>query len=214
MQDMVPIDLWIVEDDANFRRPLKLILENEDGMTCSHVFPSCIEMLEAIKTAPKPDLLLMDLGLPEMSGIEGIKRLAAIAPDITVIVLTVFKDKEKVLAALDAGAAGYLLKTAPPQEIVQGIRQVFFGEAALSPTIAKIVLSELRKPKPNKRFNLSDREIEVLELLAEDLCVKEVAALLHITHRTASFHLSNIYSKLEVQSQSGAIAKALRSGLI
>ena len=211
---MIPINLWIVEDDAGYRSNLRRSLDLEEHITCSRVFPSCIEFFEAIETDVHPDLVLMDLGLPGMSGVEGIRKLKTVAPDVTVIVLTVFADKEKVLQSLDAGAAGYLLKTAMPEEIVRGLQQVFLGGAALSPSVAKVVLEEVRKPNATEEFDLSDREVEVLEQLAEGLSVKEIAAELDIARSTVAGHLEKIYGKLQVQSQSGAVAKALRSGII
>ena len=211
---MIPITIWIVEDDTVYRRTLQRLLNRESHIT-PRVFPSCIELLEAIQADPHPDLVLMDLGLPEMSGTEGIRKLAALAPEVTVLVLTVFQDKEKVLHALDAGAAGYLLKTATGREIIEGLHQVFAGGASLSPSIAKIVLEERRAPNsPSNTFKLSPRETEVLEQLANGLSLKEIATELGIGRRTVAFHLENIYSKLHVQSQSGAVAKALRSGII
>ncbi len=210
----IPISVWLVEDDSVFRRTLRRLLSREEDITCSRAFPSCIEFLEAVKTGPLPDLVLMDLGLPEMSGVEGIQSLSKIAPGVTVLVLTVFEDKDRVLQALDAGAAGYLLKTATSREIVRGIKDVFMGKASLSPDVAKIVLDQMRKPEPTEDFHLSDREIEVLEQLATGLSVKEIADHLDISTRTARFHLSNIYEKLKVPSQSGAVAKAMRAGII
>lgn len=211
---MIPINIWIVEDDAGFRRSLRGLLDDEEGLTCSGVFPSCIEMFDALESRSHPDLILMDLGLPGMNGVEGIRQLSSRAPDIAVMVITVFKEKEKVLKALDAGAAGYLLKTATGQEIIKGLEQVFMGGAALSPAVAKIVLDKVRRPSADEVFNLSKREIEVLEKLAMDLSVQEIASSLGVSRRTAAFHLENIYRKLHVQSQSGAVAKALRSGII
>ncbi|MGJ8655208.1 MAG: response regulator [Akkermansiaceae bacterium] len=211
---MTPIITWIVEDDASYRRTLKSLFNNEDSIHCSRVFPSCIDMFDALKTHGHPDLILMDLGLPGMNGVEGIRKLAILASDVAVIVITVFQEKEKVLEALDAGAAGYLLKTATGAEIIQGIQQVFHGAAALSPAVAKIVLDEMRKPTSNEEFNLTEREHEVLHLLAADHSIKEIAAQLGVSRRTAAFHLENIYRKLQVHSQSGAVAKAFRSGII
>lgn len=212
---MISIDAWIVEDDAGFRRTLQGLLNGEESMTCSRVFPSCMEMFEAVETDEHPDLILMDLGLPGMDGAEGIRKLATLAPDITVMVITVFQEKEKVIKALDAGAAGYLLKTATGPEIINGLKQIVSGGAALSPAVAKIVLDELRdEPQRAEDFGLSKREVEVLVQLADGLSVKEIGAELGVSRRTAAFHLENIYRKLHVQSQSGAVAKALRSGII
>lgn len=211
---MIPITLWIVEDDTTYRRTLQRLLNRTGHITCSRVFPSCIEFLDAVKSEPHPDLVLMDLGLPGMGGVDGILQLKTTAPDVTVIVLTVSAEKEKVLQALDAGAAGYLLKESTGPEIVSGLQQVFYGGAALSPSIAKIVVEELRNPAPADTFDLSVREIEVLEKLAAGLAVKEIAAVLNISVATARFHLTNIYRKLQVPSQTGAVAKALRAGII
>ncbi|WP_411828201.1 response regulator [Luteolibacter sp. AS25] len=208
------MNIWIVEDDAGFRRTLQSLLNAEEHITCNRVFPSCLDMFEAIEIEPNPDLILMDLGLPGMDGVEGIRKLSKISPEISVMVITVFHEKKKVLDALDAGAAGYLLKTASGPEIIKGLEQVFLGAAALSPAVARIVLDVMRKPAGGESFDLSDREVEVLELLSTGISIKEIAASLGVSRRTAAFHLENIYRKLEVQSQSGAVAKALRSGII
>ncbi len=210
---MIPFTVWIVEDDVGYRRNLRLSLQREPHITCSRVFPSCVEFLQAIKAEDKPDLILMDLGLPEMSGIDGIRELKAIAPDVAVVVLTVFEDKQKVLKALEVGASGYMLKSASVKEIVTGLGQVFYGGASLSPEVARIVLEEMQRPN-TADYTLSDREIEVLQQLAEGLALKEISQHLHISRATVAFHLGNIYRKMEVQSQTGAVAKAMRAGLI
>lgn len=211
---MVPINIWIVEDDAGFRRTLRGVFNGEEHITCSHVFPSCMNMFDVIDTDEHPDLILMDLGLPGMDGVEGIRKLADIAPDIAVVVITVFDEKEKVLEALDAGAAGYLLKSATPKEIIRGLKAVFEGGAALSPAVAKTVISEMHTSKPTEQFGLSEREMEVLKLLAEGLASKQIADELDVSYFTVNFHVKNLYKKLHVQSQSGAVAKAFRSGLL
>ena len=211
---MIPINVWLVEDDASYRRNLRRSLELEEHITVSRVFPSCIEFFASLETDTPPDVVLMDLGLPGMSGLEAIRIMSEKTPDIAVMVLTVFKDKEKVLEALDAGAAGYLLKESDGPQILSGLHDVFMGGTVLSPAIAKMVVQELRKPQPEEDFKLSSREIEVLEKLAEGLTVKEIASVLNISKGTTGFHLTNIYKKLQVQSQTGAVAKALRSGII
>lgn len=211
---MIPYTIWIVEDDTGYRRILQQTLNDAEHITCNRTFPSCHKLFDAVEREPHPNMLLMDLGLPGMGGVEGIRKLSEIAPDITVVVLTVFNDKQKVLDALDAGAAGYLLKTASHEEIIQGLQSVFLGGAALSPSIAKIVLEQMKKPEPANEFDLSEREVAVLEKLAVGMSVKEIAGELGFSHRTTRFHLSNIYEKLHVPSQAGAVAKALRSGII
>ena len=211
---MMTIEIWIVEDDAMFRRSLTRMFKRREHIQCEKVFGSCVELLELLKTEKPPDLLLMDLGLPEIDGVEGIRRVKELVPNLAVLVLTVSGDKEKVLDALQAGAVGYLLKSASVDEILEGIEQVFVGQAALSPSVAKIVLSELDRSAQNEDFGLNSREIEVLELLAEGLAVKEIGTRLGISYAGAKFHLGKIYSKLAVQSQSGAVAKAIRAGLI
>ena len=211
---MIPINIWVVEDDGSYRGMLQRLLNQEAGMSCDRVFPTCEKLFEAIETEAHPDLVLMDLGLPGMGGVDGIRNLAKRAPDLSVLVLTVFADKQKVIDALDAGAAGYLLKTAKPKEIIRGVQAVFVGEAALSPAVAKVVLEAMRKAKPTEDFGLSAREIEVLEQLALGLSTKEIAAKLGIALKTAGGHLEKIYVKLHVKSQSGAVGKALRAGII
>ena len=211
---MKRIDIWIVEDDAGYRSNLRRSLNLEKGIACSRVFPSCVELLPALARESHPDIVLMDLGLPGMSGEEGIRKLKALAPDVTVIVLTVFSDKKKVFESLNAGAAGYLLKTAMPDEIIRGLRQVIGGGAALSPPVARLVIEQVRKPDPSEEFGLSARELEVLEKLAKGLSVKGIASELGIARSTVAGHLEKIYAKLHVQSQSGAVAKALRAGIV
>lgn len=121
------MNVWIVEDDAGYRRNLRMSLELEDDISVGYVFPSCVEFFETIETEDPPDVVLMDLGLPGMSGIEAIRKIAVEAPGLAVIVLTVFKDKLKVQEAMEAGAAGYLLKESDSVEINTALQEVFAG---------------------------------------------------------------------------------------
>lgn len=132
---MNPMNIWIVEDDPGYRRNLRMSLELEECVTVGRVFPSCIEFFEAIETEERPDVVLMDLGLPGMSGLEAIRILSSEAPEVAVMVLTVFKDKQKVQEAQDAGAAGYLLKESDGSEIVQGLQNVLAGDSVWSPSV-------------------------------------------------------------------------------
>jgi DNA-binding NarL/FixJ family response regulator len=132
---MIPMNIWIVEDDPGYRRNLRMSLELEECVTVGRVFPSCVEFFEAIETEARPDVVLMDLGLPGMSGLEAIRILSSQVPELAVMVLTVFKDKKKVQEAQDAGAAGYLLKESDGQEIISSLKQVVAGKTALSPAL-------------------------------------------------------------------------------
>jgi DNA-binding NarL/FixJ family response regulator len=131
------MNVWIVEDDAGYRRNLRMSLELEEDITVGRVFPSCIEFFDLLKKETPPDVVLMDLGLPGMGGIEAIRKLRAVAPGVAVMVLTVFKEKDKVLEALDAGAAGYLLKSSDGPEIVKGLKKVVEGGSVWSPALAE-----------------------------------------------------------------------------
>ena len=135
------MNIWIVEDDAGYRRNLRMSLELEEGVRVGRVFPSCCEFFEALAIEEQPDAVLMDLGLPGMSGTEAIRKLNKVAPAVAVMVLTVFKEKEKVLEALDAGAKGYLLKESEAPEIVKGLRAVVSG--AWSSSVSKTLTSEM-----------------------------------------------------------------------
>ena len=126
------MNIWIVEDDAGYRRNLRMSLELEDDIAMGHVFPSCDEMFETLKAETPPDVILMDLGLPGMSGIMGIRKLSKLAPDTVIMVLTVFKEKDTVRQALNAGAAGYLLKETDGPEIVKALREALARESVIA----------------------------------------------------------------------------------
>jgi DNA-binding NarL/FixJ family response regulator len=130
---VMPMNIWIVEHDAGYRRNLRMSLELEESISVGHVFPSCSELFDVLESELPPDVVLMDLGLPGTSGMEGIRRLSKITPSVTVMVLTVFKEKEKVRAALNAGAAGYLLKESAGPEIVKGLQGVLSCVSVPSP---------------------------------------------------------------------------------
>ncbi|MGJ8692716.1 MAG: response regulator [Thalassotalea sp.] len=214
---MTPIKVWIVEDDTTYRRTLERVISRAESITDCRAFPSCIEffsILDTLAPCEQPDLVLMDLGLPRMGGVEGIQKLSTNFPDIIAVVITVFSEKEKVLEALEAGASGYLLKSASGPEIIKSLEEVIKGGSVLSPEVAKIVLQNIRKSASDETYKMALREIEVLEKLSLGQSVKEISRSLDISQSTVSTYLARIYGKLKVQSQSGAVAKALRSGII
>ena len=169
----------------------------------------------ALDDGAVPEIILLDIGLPGMSGIEGIAPIHARSPSTQVLMLTVHKDSDNVFEALCAGASGYLLKPASPARIVEAIEDVRRGGAPMSPQIARKVLDMFThlavRPKD---YGLSQREREVLHLLVDGLTQKRIAERLFLSEHTINTHIRNIYAKLHVHSRSGAVAKALRERLI
>jgi DNA-binding NarL/FixJ family response regulator len=163
-----------------------------------------------------PDIALIDIGLPGMSGIEGVRRLKERFPDLLVLMLTVYKDDDRIFRAICAGACGYLLKKTPPGRLVESLREAAEGGAPMSPEVARRVVELFRgfHPAQQVRCHLSPQERRLLELLCEGHHYKTAAAEMSISLHTVKFHMRNVYEKLHVHSKSEAVAKALRDGLI
>ena len=208
--------VWLVEDNASFRGAVAQVINRIDGLCCPRSFATCEEALEALAKEDPPAIVLLDVGLPGMNGIDGIREIKALAPETQALILTVFDDEEKVFRAICAGASGYLLKTAPVEEITAGIREVIAGGAPMNGRIAKKVLTMFSRlaPQPSDDYGLTAREQEVLHLMTEGLIKKEIAARLEISFHTVDTHLRKIYQKLHVNTVSGAVAKAVREGLV
>lgn len=208
------ITVWMVEDDASYREQLNALLNEREGLSCPNAFAKCDDLFAAIDSEELlPQVILMDIGLPGMNGLDGIRLLASKVPDVRVIVLTVFDDEAKVLNAIDAGAAGYLLKHASTEEIEKGVKDVLSSGAALDSQVAGLILDRIRNEKTN-RNPLSPQETEVLNLISRGLCNKEIAYDLKISAHTVSFHLRNIYRKFDVHSQAAAVSRGIRQGFI
>jgi DNA-binding NarL/FixJ family response regulator len=173
------------------------------------------EALAALSKAAAPDIVLLDVGLPGMTGIQGIAPLKAAAPDVQILILTAFEDDEKLFRAICAGASGYLLKTSTTAEIATAVAEVQRGGSPMTPRIARRVLEMFAKANPPKRdYGLSPREQEILQLLGAGKTVKEAAADLAISFHTADEYIRSVYTKLQVHTRSGAVAKALKEGLV
>jgi DNA-binding NarL/FixJ family response regulator len=214
MTDDKPITVWMVEDDSRYREQLQKLLQARQGLDCLRVFVSCKGLFQTLETeSDRPDVILMDIELPGMSGLDGIRLLAKQVPDIRVIVITVFNDQEKIMNAVDAGAAGYLLKSATIEDIEDGIRDVLTGGAVLDRHVAQLILDNIRKEKPEKN-PLSPQEAEVLKLLSMDYGAKQIADELGVSTHTVYFHLKNIYKKFDVHSQAAAVSRGIRQGFI
>lgn len=209
------ISVWLIEDDERFRTNMRDLINEMAGLTCDLSVSSCEEALGQLESAAAPDIILMDIGLPGLDGIEGIREVKSIAPSIQVIMLTVFDDNEKIFRAICAGASGYLLKSAPPDGIIRSLAEILEGGAPINAQIARKMLdmfAEIAAPKGE--YRLTNAEIQILHLLVEGEPKKQIAHNLGISFHTVDTHLRNIYTKLQVHSRSGAVAKALKERLL
>ncbi len=209
------IKVAIIEDQRNIREGLAALIDGTEGFCCTAVFSSMEEALSNLDD-PVPDVVLVDIGLPGMSGIDGIRILRGCFPNLVPLILTVFEDNDRIFDALCAGACGYLLKRTPPARLLESIREVFNGGAPMSPEVAKRAIEMFRNNQwPDKTdYHLTPHEMRLLKLLVEGHNYKTAAAELSVTVNTISFHTRRIYEKLHVHSKSEAIAKALRTRLI
>jgi DNA-binding NarL/FixJ family response regulator len=209
------LSVWIVEDDEWFARQLSQIIGLSDAFACPCVFNACEPVLEKLQTEDPPDIVLMDIGLSGMSGIDGIKRIRAMTPEVKTVMLTVFEDSASIIQAISNGAAGYLLKDSTMEVIVQSLRSIIVGGAPINPQIAKKILDVFAHTHSgNNDYGLTPREKEVLTYLVEGLQIKQIADRMFITFHTVDKHLRSIYAKLQVPSRSVAIAKALKEHLL
>ncbi len=209
------ITVWIVEDDSLFRETVEKLLGEAAGIECRRAFASCEEVLHALDVGAAPEVVLMDISLPGMSGIEGLRRIQALSPTTHLVMLTVHEDNERIFEALCAGASGYLLKPSSAGQIIQAVRTARTGGAPINPQIASKVLdmfTDLAVPKGD--YNLTDREREVLEHLIDGRTKKRIASELVVSYHTVDMHVRNIYAKLHVHSRSGAVAKALKERVV
>lgn len=206
----MPITIAIVEDDKNLREDLADLVASRKGFRCTGAFPSAEDALRSLPERP-PDVVVMDINLPKMSGIECTRELKSRLPQTEVVMLTMFDDTKLIFAALRAGASGYLLKRAAPTELLAAIEQVRAGGSPMSPEIARRVVHffQAEKPAPAGSEDLSERERELLSLLARGKQYKEIADQLGISTDTVRSHIRRIYRKLHVHSRTEAAVKFL-----
>jgi DNA-binding NarL/FixJ family response regulator len=212
------IDVVIVEDNDAIREGLAALISGTEGYRCVGAFAECESMIPRLDTLV-PDIVLMDIGLPGMSGIEGIKRIRAIQPEVEVLMLTIYEDNDRIFEALCAGASGYLVKKTPPARLLEAIKEVYQGGSPMSSQIARKVVTLFREQKTSVGFYadgevLKNRELEILQKLVDGKTYQAIALDLYISIDTVRFHIRNIYKKLQVHSGSEAVAKALRKGLV
>jgi DNA-binding NarL/FixJ family response regulator len=209
------IRVVIVEDQRQLREGLAMLINGTPGFACVGSFRTMEDALRAI-SRDLPDLVLTDIGLPGMSGTEGIRILKERYPDLAMVALTVYDDDEEIFGALCAGALGYLLKNTAPARLLECLREVVSGGAPMSPEVARRVVRLFKDVAPPERasYRLTGQETQMLKLLVEGHNYKTAAADLGLSVHTVSFHMRNIYSKLQVHSKSEAVAKALRDRLV
>jgi DNA-binding NarL/FixJ family response regulator len=215
-ESMEPVRVGIVEDEYETREGLSLLLNHAPGFVCRHAYDSVEAALEHLENDP-PQVLLLDIGLPGADGIRGVGLLRQKLPSLAIIILTVFRDEDRVFRAICAGACGYLLKTTEPERILTAIRDVMAGGAAMSPEIAIRVLGLFRRklgPGEPESSDFTAQERRLLKALADGHQNKTAAAEMGISVHTVGFHLRSIYNKLHVHTRAEAVARALRDGLI
>jgi DNA-binding NarL/FixJ family response regulator len=206
----MPISVSIVEDSEKLRGTLARVLNRAEGFRCVSQYPSAEDALKDLPNI-KPDVVLMDINLPGINGVECVRQLKKILPEVQVMMLTVYEDTENIYDALTAGASGYLLKRTSGPELLDAIREVHRGGSPMTAHIARKVVQSFQKNAPvQSTENLSEREQQVLDLLSQGLMYKEIADKLQISYETVHTYIRRIYEKLQVRTRTEAVAKFLR----
>lgn len=206
----------VFDDNIARREGLQLLIDAMDQMQCVGIYPDCTDVVHRLKSN-MPNVVLMDINMPNVDGIEGLKRIKNAYPEIKVIMQTIFEEEGKILEAICAGADGYIIKQKSPMKLIDGITEVMEGGAPMTPSVAFKVLklfSDNKKSKPVSNDFLTSREKEILNLLVDGFSYKMIASECNISYATVNKHISNIYSKLQVNSVAAAVSKALKEGLV
>ena len=204
------VNVGIVEDDSSIRESVASLINTAEGFSCRQAFDSVESAIENISDPP-PDVLLMDINLGGMSGIEGVRKLKSIFPQLNILMLTVFEESDKIFQSLCAGASGYLLKRTPPPKLLEAIMEVHNGGAPMTASVAKKVLSLFTTVAPPTlpEVHLTAREAEILQHLISGSSYKKISKDLFISFDTVNSHIKNIYEKLQVSSRTEAVVKFL-----
>jgi DNA-binding NarL/FixJ family response regulator len=200
------VNVSIVEDITEVRESIKVLLNGTNGYRCISSFSNAESAIEGL-VKEAPNVAIIDISLPGKSGIELIKQLKPILPEVQFLVFTIFEDTENIFSALEAGATGYLLKNAPPVKLLEAITDIYNGASPMSGEIARKVISRFHKQNIYNKGILTNREAEILNLLSKGFRYKEVADKLFVSIETVRTHIRNIYEKLQVQSRTEAINK-------
>ena len=209
------VHVWLIEDNENFRGTLSRVINGMTGIQCSHQFSNAEDALDALHAGDVPDVVLLDVGLPVLNGIDAIREIKALSPTTRIIMLTVFDDQEKIFNAVCAGASGYLLKPSNTAKIVHSIQEALSGGAPMTPQVARSVLDMLSGRAARKPAQiLTSREQAILRLMSQGRGMKGIAEDLNLSYHTVDSHLRNIYAKLHVHSSAAAVARAIKDGLL
>ena len=205
--------LIIIEDDPLLLENLTLLLSGEEGLSVAGSYRSAEDALRGLRNA-KPEVMLTDLGLPGMSGVDLIKKVKEEMPSLEIMAHTVFEDREMVFSAIKAGASGYILKGSSPREVIESIHALYKGGAPMSPKIARKIIHEFQDDVVSEQYLLTQREKEIVKRVEEGLTYKEIGERLSISTHTVHTHIKNIYEKLQAKDRNDAIIKARKRGII
>jgi len=213
---MKTIRVAIFEDNTQLRDSLFDLVDVSEGFSCVGAFANCQNVLQNVDET-RPDVILMDIEMPVVSGIDAVKMVKVKYPQVKILMETIFEDDDKIFQSICNGAEGYVLKSTPPEEILSSIREIYEGGAPMTPAVAMKVLRMFKSglgASDDDTFNLSAREKEVLKCLVEGMSYKMIADHCFISIETVRGHIKNIYEKLHVHSKSEAVAKAIRGKIV
>jgi DNA-binding NarL/FixJ family response regulator len=210
------IKVAVFDDNKSLRTGLQLLINASEKLKCVGTFENCVQVLKDIHDC-QPDVVLMDIDMPHINGIEALKMAKKKYPTVKIVMQTVFEDDEKIFAAVCAGADGYILKKTAPQKLIDNIIEVTEGGAPMTPSVAKQVLRLVNSParvSSKEKFNLSERETEILSFLVQGLSYKMIAEQCFISYATVNTHVKHIYEKLQVHSAVEAVTKAIQEKIV
>ncbi len=208
-------DVWIIEDNTSYSHIIRSAINQSDWCRCEQEFTNVADALKFLSKGNSPDIILTDINLPGMNGIDGIKEIKSIAKEIEIVVLTVFDDNEKIFDAICNGANGYLLKNSSPEEILDAIKTVVDGGSSINSGLARKVFNIFSSMKQTENtYGLTKRETQILNYLVDGKTVNEIAKITFTSPQTVQTHVKNIYHKVQVNTRSGLVSKALKEGLV
>lgn len=207
------IRIWLVEDDESYRQTVSLVIGNADGFVIDLEFEDCESAIDAARNGHAADVILLDVNLPGLSGVEGLSQLKRLVPQARIVMLTILDDATTIFEAFQGGASGYLLKNSPVDKIISAVREAAAGGMLMPAPVAEKVLAHFHRPD-REDYGLTSREQEVLEEMGRGYSQKEIAERLFVSPHTVNTHIQHVYDKLHVRSGLEAVAKAFREGLI